>query len=433
MKRSPRNVKITFSGKRLTHFGGLYLIQRFFQKINLRSLLSQYTHFLQRNNRYAVAEEMLALIYPISLGLGRIETSHLLKQNGVFQYLTGLPVYPNPTTLRRFLLRMAPLALPKLRKLHDRLLLSMILRPKPPIRVIFDLDSTVLILYGKQEMARIGYNPKKWGRPSYHPLLCFNGITKDFWHGELRPGDTHTATGTVELLKAVFAKLPPSVKIVIIRADKGFYDHETIEYLESQKAFFVIVAKLTGPIKRTLSTLSYRVHSSGLETAEFMYQPTKWKKGYRFVVVRRLIPEDPSEQLTLFSMGKHSYQVVVTNMKLTPLNTWRFYNGRAAVELIIKELKGNYPLGKIPTKHFPANEAYFHTLLFSYNLINWFKRLCLPTEFQNMTLKTLSSRFLSIPSELIKSENRPMLKLPANFMYKDAFEYAINKIEKLKI
>ena len=291
MKRSPRNVKITFSGKRLTHFGGLYLIQKFFQKINLRSLLSQYTHFLQRNNRYAVAEEMLALIYPISLGLGRIETSHLLKQNGVFQYLTGLPAYPNPTTLRRFLLRMAPLALPKLRKLHDRLLLSMILRPKPPIRVIFDLDSTVLILYGKQEMARIGYNPQKWGRPSYHPLLCFNGITKDFWHGELRSGDAHTATGTVELLKASFAKLPPSVKIVIIRADKGFYDHEIIEYLESGKAFFVIVAKLTGPIKRTLSTLSYRVHSSGLETAEFMYQPTKWKKEYRFVVVRRLVPE----------------------------------------------------------------------------------------------------------------------------------------------
>ncbi len=79
------------------------------------------------------------------------------------------------------------------------------------------------------------------------------------------------------------------------------------------------------------------------------------------------------------SMGKYSYQVVVTNMKLTPLNTWRFYNGRAAVDLIINEFKGNYPLGKIPTKHFPANEAYFHTLLFSYNLINWFKRLCLPT------------------------------------------------------
>jgi hypothetical protein len=432
MKRSPKNLQISFSGKGLTHFGGLFLLQRFFQKISLRSLLSQYLHFLQRNNRYTTAEELLALVYPIALGLGRIETAHLLKHNGVFQYLTGLPTYPNPTTLRRFLLRMAPLALPKLRNLHDRLLLAMIPRPNPPARLIFDLDSTVLILYGKQEMARIGYNPQKWGRPSYHPLLCFNGITKDFWHGELRPGDTHTATGAVELLKAVFAKLPSSVKTVIIRADKGFYDHETIEYLESKKALFVIVAMLTAPVKRIISTLSYQVHSPGFETSEFMYQPTKWKKEYRFVVVRRLIPEDPSEQLTLFSIGKYSYQVLVTDMQLTPLNTWRFYNGRAAVELIIKELKGDYPLGKIPTKYFAANEAYFHTLLLSYNLINWFKRLRLPMEFQNMTLKILRARLLLIPGELIRPDNRPTLKLAVNFLYKAAFEYAMKKIEKLK-
>jgi hypothetical protein len=432
-KRTPRHVIISFTGNSLTHFGGIYLLQSFFKQLKLRKQLRHYLQFNQRNNRYTIAEEILALVYPISLGLGRIETSHLLKHNGVFQYLTGLPTYPNPTTLRRFLLRMAPLALPKLRNFHDRLLLSMILKPEPPTRVIFDLDSTVLILYGKQEMARIGYNPKKWGRPSYHPLLCFNGITKDFWHGELRPGDTHTATGTVELLKASFAKLPASVKSVIIRADKGFYDHETVEYLETNKALFVIVAKLTGPVKRRISTLSYQIHSSGLETAEFIYQPTRWKKGYRFVVVRRLIPEDPTEQLTLFSMGKYSYQVLVTNMKLTPLHTWRFYNGRAAVELIIKELKGDYPLGKIPTKHFAANQAYFHTLLFSYNLINWFKRLCLPKEFQNMTLNTLRARLLLIPSELVRSKNRPTLKLPANFLYRDAFEYAIKKIDKLKI
>jgi len=431
MKRGPKNLQINFSSKNLTHFGGLYLLQKFFQRIGLRSLLSQYTYLFQRNNRYTTTEEMLALIYPIALGLGRIETSHLLKQNGVFQYLTGLPTYPNPSTLRRFLFRMAPLTLLRLRKLHDRLLLSMITKPKLPTKVIFDLDSTVLILYGKQEMARVGYNPQKRGRPSYHPLLCFNGITKDFWHGELRPGDTHTAAGVVELLQTVFVKLPASVKIVIIRADKGFYDHETIEYLESKKALFLIVAKLTAPIKRIISTLSYQIRSSGLETAEFMYQPTKWKKQYRFVVVRRLIPEDPTDQLTLFSIGKYTYQVVVTNMKLTPLNAWRFYNGRAAVELIIKELKGDYPLGKIPTKHFAANEAYFHTLLFSYNLINWFKRLCLPTEFQNMTLRTLQTRFLLIPGELTRSKNRPTLKLPASFLYKDAFEYAIEKIEKL--
>ena len=195
----------------------------------------------------------------------------------------------------------------------------------------------------------------------------------------------------------------------------------------------MIVAKLTKPIKRKLSILSYRTYSNGLESSEFTYQPTGWEKEYRFVVIRRPIPEDPTEQLTLFSMGKHSYQVLLTNTKLTPLNAWRFYNGRASVELIIRELKGDYPLGKIPTKHFSANESYFHILLFSYNLINWFKRLCLPMEFQNMTLKTLKSRLLLIPGELTRSRNRPTLKLPANFLYKEAFEYAIKKIEKLKI
>jgi len=433
MRYGPKNLILTFDGKNLTHFGGAYLFYLFFKRIQLRLLLHQYLRFPQRNNRYSVAEEMLALVYPISLGIGRIETTHLLKHNGVFQYLTGLSTYPNPTTLRRFLLRMAPLALSKLRKLHDKLLSSMILKPKHPTRIIFDLDSTVLVLYGKQEMAHIGYNPIKKGRPSYHPLLCFNGITKDFWHGELRPGDTHTSTGIIEFLKASFLKLSPSVKSVIIRADKGFYAHKIVEDLESKRSLFVIVAKLTRPIKRKLSTLSYKQYLSGLETAEFMYQPTKWKKKYRFVVIRRPIPDDPTEQLTLFTMGKYSYQAIVTNTKLTPLNTWKFYNGRAAVELIIKELKGDYPLAKIPTKHFAANEAYFHILLFSYNLINWFKRLCLPNEFQNMTLKTLRSRLILIPGELTRSGNRPTLKLPTNYLYKDALEYAIKKIEKLKI
>jgi len=433
MKKGPKNLKITFDSQRLTHFSGLYLIQRFFQKLKLRHLLSQSIRFSQRNNRYSVAEEILALLYPIILGLGRIETFHLLKHNGVFQYLTGLPAYPNPSTLRRFLLRIAPLALSKLRRLHDKLLETMSQTPKPLKKVIFDLDSTVLTLYGRQELARIGYNPVKKGRPSYHPLLCFNGVTKDYWQGELRSGDAHTSAGILELLESSFSKLPSSVKVVVIRGDKGFYDRKTVEYLESRKALFAIVAKVTKPIRAKLSGLSYKTYTSGLEEAEFYYQPIRWKKKYRFIVIRRPIPEEPTEQLTLFSIGKYSYQVIATNLKLTPLNVWKFYNGRAAVELIIKELKGDYPLGKIPTKHYAANEAYFHLLLFAYNLMNWFKRLCLPREFQNMTLKTLRMQLLFVPGELVRAQNKPMLKLPAHYWYKDTLERALIQIEKLKI
>lgn len=431
MPYGPQKIILSYNAKNLTHFGGVYLLHRFFKRLRLRQLLYRAMNFRQRNNHYSVPEAMLALIYPISLGFGRIETTHLLQHNGVFQHLTGLPAYPDPTTLRRFLLRMAPAALPKLRRLHDKLLSSMMLRPVPPTRIIFDMDSTVLVLYGKQEMANIGYNPKKRGRPSYHPLVCFNGITKDYWHGELRPGNAHTAAGVLDFLKASFAKVPPSVKVIIIRADKGFFDHKTVEYLESENARFAIVARLTPPIKRKLAGLSYHRYSSGIETAEFKHPIKDGHKEYRFVVIRRPIPEDSSEQLTLFTLGKHSYQVIVTNLDLTPLNTWKFYNGRAGVELIIKELKSDYPLAKIPTKHFAANEAYFHILLFSYNLISWLQRLCLPKEFQDMMLSTLRSRLLLIPGQFVRSGNRSILKLPANFLYKDAFDYAIKKIDKM--
>lgn len=433
MPFGPKKLKISFSGKNVTHFGGVYLLHLFFRRIKLKALLSKKVFFAQRNNHYTISELILALVYPIALGFGRIETTHLLRHNGVFQYLTGLPAYPDPQTLRRFLLRMAPLSLPRLRRLHDKLLSSMMLKPSWPTRIIFDMDSTVLILYGKQEMANIGYNPKKRGRPSYHPLVCFNGITKDYWHGELRPGDAHTATGALDFLKASFVKVPSSVKVIIIRADKGFYDYKTIEYLETENALFAIVARLTLPIKRKLAGLSYRRYSSGTEAAEFRHSVKAGHKEYRFIVIRRPVPEDPSDQLTLFTLGKYSYQVIVTNLDWIPLNVWKFYNGRAAVELIIKELKGDYPLAKIPTKHFAANEAYFHILLFSYNLINWFKRLCLPADVQSMTLNTLRSRLLLIPGVLVRSDNRPTLKLPANFWHRQAFEYAIKKIDRLKI
>lgn len=431
--QGPRKLKITFGTTSLTHYGGVYLLHRFFSRLRLRKLLTQEARLLQRNNRYSAGEMLLALLYPMILGLERIETTQLLRQNGVFQYLTGLPSYPEATTLRRFLLRVAPGGLARLRALHDRLLHHMSVRPKPSSRLIFDVDSTVLVVYGTQEQARIGYNPIKRGRPSYHPLLCFEGQSKDFWHGELRPGDAHTARGTLDLLQACFAKIPARVRLVIVRADKGFYDHTLIEWLEERRARFVIVARLTAPIKRKLAHLRYTSPSHGIEVAEFRYQPIRWPHPSRFVVVRRPQPDEPSNQLTLFKLGKYHYQVLVTNLPLQPLNLWRFYNDRAGVELLIKQLKGDYALGSIPTRHFFANETYFHLLLLAYNLVNWFKRLCLPPDFQNATLHTLRHKVLLMPAQLRRVENRPGLNLPASGPRETAWRYALQKLERLNL
>jgi hypothetical protein len=57
-----------------------------------------------------------------------------------------------------------------------------------------NLDSSVLTRYGEQEAAKKGYNPKKPGRPSHHPLIAFlgSGYTVNLWNraGNVRSGQS---------------------------------------------------------------------------------------------------------------------------------------------------------------------------------------------------------------------------------------------------
>ena len=432
-RRGPRRIRVAFTGDHLTRYGGVFLLHGFFHRLYVRQRFHTEVRFRQRNNTYSIPEMLLALLYPIILGLGRIETTELLRHNGVFQTLTGLPAYPDPTALRRFLGRFAARGLPKLRRLHDRLLAHLCQRPRPLQRVLFDLDSTVLTLYGHQEKAHIGYNPRKRGRPSYHPLVCFEGQTRDFWHGELRAGDVHTAVGAVWLLRACFAKLPATAHQIRVRADAGFYDYKVVRAIEAHRGKFVIVAKLTRPLKARVPGVRYTEVRPGLAVAECLHQPHGWPHPYRFIIVRKALPEEESLQTTLFTVGRYTYHAYVTNFRLRPIAVYRFYNARAGVENIIKELKADYPLAKIPTGQFAANEAYFHLLLLAYNLVNWFQRLCLPPAYHAMTLGTLRRQLLMLPGELVRTNNALTLRLPSEIPERDTIEHALRKMDKLKL
>jgi Transposase DDE domain group 1 len=83
-----------------------------------------------------------------------------------------------------------------------------------------------------------------------------------------------------------------------------------------------------------------------------------------------------------------------------------------------------------PGQH--SDALYFHLLLLAYNLVNWFKRLCLPSEFQNATLQTLRERILLMPAQLRRSDNRPRLILPASGPREAAWKYALQRIERVK-
>jgi len=144
MRRAPRNLKITCNHKGLTHYGGVSLFHEFLQVLQLRRFASWQLAYPRRSHDYTLPQMLLALIYPIILGLDRLETASFLRSNGTFQYLTGLPNYPDPQSLRRFLLQAPPEFRAQLHRFNDRLLQRFIHQPEHRSRLILDLDSTVV-------------------------------------------------------------------------------------------------------------------------------------------------------------------------------------------------------------------------------------------------------------------------------------------------
>ena len=127
----------------------------------------------------------------------------------------------------------------------------------------------------------------------------------------------------------------------------------------------------------------------------------------------------------------NTYHVLVTNLRTHPWRVWRFYAPRARIEKHIRELLYDYPLAKIPTADWIPNVAFFQLLLFAFDVMHYFRRLCLPPAYQTATLKTVRRELLVIPGRLVKSKNRYRLKLPKDYHFRHAFEYALGQIQQL--
>ena len=430
--------RFSFEESHLTHFGGMWLIQRFCNRLRLRWLLQKHVDRLRRAGTYHSAELILALLFAIIMGLRRINKTDILQYNGALLEMLGLKRFPDQSTLRRFLKRLPPKNIRQVARLHDSLRAQLFALPHERSSLVFDLDSTVLIIYGHAEGARIGYNPKKPGRRSYHPLLCFEAGLQEFWHGSLRPGNAASSSGAVPFIKICLAKSPSTIarSRIRFRMDSGFYGSPVIRFLDASGCGYVIVARQYSNIKARAQTCRFQHLGNGWEVAEFREKVHhKMPYPHRFVVVRRPIPEDPEDaaQLTLFKDRKYAYHVLVTNLTLSPWRVYRFYSLRATIEKNIREFVYDYPLGKIPTDTWTANVAFFQLVLLAADIVHWFKRLCLPSQYLMSTLDTIRTDFLVLPARLVRESGRNVVKLPHDYHYQREFLEASRRLDRLRL
>lgn len=435
MPKGLRKIPVSFDEPHLTHFAGLYPIQRFCQKLGLRRLIQQRLRPGPRFRDFGPADMVLAILYAIIAGMDRVNETQILQYNGAFQKIVGMDRFPDQSAIRRFLKRLTPSHIRQIARVHELLRRRLFDRPRKRTSLIFDIDSTVVIIYGRQvEGARVGYNPKKPGRRSYHPLLAFESRLQEFWHGSLRPGNAGAATGSKPFIQVCLAKVPPGIprSRIRFRIDSGFFGKRVIEFLDEEGYGYVIVTPERKTIKARAQDCRFTRMANGWQVGSFRYKPETWKKKHRFVVVRRPIPEDPVEakQLKLFKDKRYAYHVFITNLRLSSWRVYRFYSPRARIERHIRELAYDYPLTKIPTQDWIPNVAFFQLLLLAFDIIHYFKRLCLPRSFRYKTLKTIRMALLVIPGQLVRTKKQYRLKLPRGYHFEKDLRFALKAIEK---
>jgi hypothetical protein len=419
-----------FSAHHLTHYGGLYPLYYFFNAIHLRRRFERGLILQRKHEQYSTADQLLLILTSIIVGLERLSLTRRLHQDNYVQHLLGLKDYPVPSTIRRFLHSWRQEDLEALVEIHNALRTTFLV---PTHTMTINLDTTVLTVYGQTEGTTVAYNPQKHNRASYQAFVGSEALRETTLQGELISGKRVSGTQTTNFVMRCLHRIPLSVEGLRLRADSGFYCSELVDFLEDRSFSYAIVARVTTPIRARLASLRYHRIPHGWQASSFSYQPLRWRAPRRFVVIRRPLEQADDEQLELFPLERHTYQVLVTNLDFAPYQVWRFYKQRARVELAIKELKHDLPLGKIPTRLQLANSIYAELILLAYDLLVYFKTRCLPAKLHHIKLDTLRHALFWEPAEFIRRGNRNVIKFQRASPVQGVLPFIERRIRTLKV
>lgn len=419
VERSPLYPKIVFgfTDHPITVWAGVILLRIYFEWIKLREELSVgLVRFTKRsNNQIPAVDVMLGWFYGLSLGAERFEHFTRYRRDRLLGELLGIERFSSPDTIRRLFLSFN---YQRLTEVSERLMRFSLSRTRSILLGhTLDLDSTVLCRYGEQEGSLRGYNPKKPGRPSHHPLVGFLAEARRLLWATLRSGNTGSANGCVEFIRQALTRLPLGHRVGLVRADAGFFVKSFLEHLESEGLPYIIVARLTAVVRKIvlhrIPSTAWRVVARGVEVADLEASLPNWRGAKRrFVCLRQEIIERPEARgRRLVDCPGYTYRVVVTSVPHAAEVVTRMYAGRADSENRIKELKEDLSLDTFCLKSFDATDAAFRMGCVLYNLLADFRETVLPRPWFERRLRAVRDFVFVVGADLIAQGRRVQIRL----------------------
>jgi hypothetical protein len=382
-------IGITFTDKPVTAWGGLALFVAFAERIGLAAKLAEVLPFtLTSPNATPPHQILLAFYAGVLAGARRFAQLALLQGDAPLRQLFGLRRYPSTATFTRFFRRFTAKTVTATFEWLFAWCLARL--PERPTGYTLDLDSSVFERYGAQEGALKGYNPKKRGRPSHHPLFAVLAEARCIAHVWLRSGNTGSARGATAFLTELRALLPPQIRLTLLRADSGFFEEAILVALEALQLPYIIAARFTNSLQAAVYRLAFRPFAPGLEVGELVYHAHRWGQARRLIVIREELARRPAARgRELFYVPGYRVHAVVTTLTTAPDDVWHTYNGRADTENRLKELKHAFGADGFCSHRFWATEAALRSICVLYNLIEEFQgALAAPVRRTLATLRT---------------------------------------------
>ncbi|MEK9141569.1 MAG: transposase [Nitrospirota bacterium] len=259
---------------------------------------------------------------------------------------------------------------------------------------ILDLDATVKCLYGKQEGAVVGYNPKKPGRPShsYHSAMMAN--TRLALAVDVLPGNETAPLHSMPGIWAWLDALPKTARPAVLRGDVAFGNESVLREAEARAQPYLTKLRLTKHVKALIQTLfrsnAWEEAGHGWEGVEDTLQLSGWSRTRRVVVLRRpltgelLMTETDADQARLAFIEsdvptkRYEYAVLVTSTEHEILTLAQLYRDRADAENTFDELKNQWGWGGFTTQDLARYQLMARMVALVYNWWTLFVRLAQP-------------------------------------------------------
>jgi hypothetical protein len=344
----------------------------------------------QSNNAPDKREVLVTFLLSILAGHHRYAHITAIRQDGIHPELLGVKQLVSEDAARRALKKLDESAGKEWLDRH----LSKTTQPLLTTPWILDLDATLKCLYGKQEGAVVGYNPKKPGRPShsYHSALMAN--TRLALRVDVMAGNETAPLHSMPGIWAWLDSLPRNERPALLRGDVAYGNESVLREAETRDQPYVSRLKLTSNVKALIKKLfrqsGWEDAGQGWEGMEDSLTLSGWTRARRVVVLRRkltgemlLTGKDEPQGKFAFIEGdvptaRYEYAALVTSTAHPILTLAQLYRDRADSENNFDELKNQWGWGGFTTQDLARCQLMARMVALVYNWWTLFVRLAQP-------------------------------------------------------